>query len=122
MVDRGAKSAQSPESVASQTDTILMSLPTPEVVNNVALGANGIIAGSKIKTLVDLSTTGPHVAQELAMKLSENEINNSNNRWYCLLFMYRMQNNPNKKSINGSLFPEQSIPTPKMDIKIDVKI
>ena len=70
MVDRGAKSAQSPESVASQTDTILMSLPTPEVVKNVALGANGIIAGSKIKPLVDLSTTGPHVAQELAKILS----------------------------------------------------
>ena len=61
--------------MASQTDTILMSLPTPEVVKNVALGTNGIIAGSKIKTLVDLSTTGPHVAQELAKKLSENEIN-----------------------------------------------
>ena len=75
MVDRGAKSAQSPESVASQTDTILMSLPKPEVVKNVALGENGIISGSKIKTLVDLSTTGPHVAQELATILSENEIN-----------------------------------------------
>jgi len=75
LVDCGAKSAQSAKSVASQTDTILMSLPTPEVVKNVALGENGIISGSKIETLVDLSTTGPHVAQELAMKLSKKGIN-----------------------------------------------
>ena len=75
LVDCGAKSAQSAESLASQTDTILMSLPKPEVVKNVALGGNGVISGNKIKTLVDLSTTGPHVAQELAKILSENGIN-----------------------------------------------
>ena len=38
-VARGAKSATSPAAVASAVETVLVSLPTPDVVRQVALGA-----------------------------------------------------------------------------------
>ena len=41
-VARGAVAARSPREVASQTETVLLSLPTPAVVREVALGADGV--------------------------------------------------------------------------------
>lgn len=63
---RGAKVAQSPAEVASAVDTVLLSLPTPPIVRQVALGEDGVIAGAKVKTMIDLSTTGATVAREVA--------------------------------------------------------
>ena len=66
---RGAQAAASPAAVASAVETVLTSLPTPDVVRQVALGADGIVAGTKIKTFIDLSTTGPRAAQQIAKAL-----------------------------------------------------
>ena len=71
---RGAKVAESPAQVASATDTVLLSLPTPPIVRQVALGDDGVIAGSKVKTMIDLSTTGATVAREIADALSKKGI------------------------------------------------
>ncbi|HZP76024.1 MAG TPA: NAD(P)-dependent oxidoreductase [Pseudolabrys sp.] len=71
---RGAKRAASPADVASKVETVLVSLPTPDIVKTVALGENGVIAGSKAKTFVDLSTTGPRVAAEVAAALAKKGI------------------------------------------------
>ncbi len=68
-IARGARAANSPLAVASAVDTVLVSLPTPDVVRQVALGENGIAAGGAVKTYVDLSTTGARVAQEVAAAL-----------------------------------------------------
>ena len=70
LLARGAQRAASPAAVASSVETVLASLPTPAVVRAVALGENGIAAGSRVKTFVDLSTTGPRVAIEVAKGLS----------------------------------------------------
>jgi len=67
---RGARRAASPAEVAELAETVLVSLPTPDVVEQVALSASGIIAGSKVKTFIDLSTTGPRVAVEVARRLA----------------------------------------------------
>ena len=67
---RGAKRASSAADVASKCETVLVSLPTPDIVKAVALGKNGVIEGSKAKTFVDLSTTGPRVAKEVAAGLA----------------------------------------------------
>src|SRR3954463_15609969 len=57
---RGATIVGSPAEVASQAEGVLVSLPTPGVVRTVALGGNaGIVNGTKIRMIVDLSTTGP---------------------------------------------------------------
>jgi len=70
LVARGAQRAASPAEVASVVETILVSLPTPAVVQAVALGENGVIAGSRVKMFVDLSTTGPRVATAVATGLA----------------------------------------------------
>src|SRR5262245_66332011 len=53
---RGATVAASAHDVASRAAVVLMSLPTPQVVQAVSLGESGIVAGSAVKTLIDLST------------------------------------------------------------------
>jgi 3-hydroxyisobutyrate dehydrogenase-like beta-hydroxyacid dehydrogenase len=75
LVARGAQLAASPAEVASIADIVLVSLPTPDVVREVALGGNGgILIGSHVRIVVDLSTTGPGVAGEVAAKLAERRI------------------------------------------------
>ncbi len=75
LVARGAELAASPAEVASTAETVFISLPTPDVVREVTLGSNGgLINGSKIRTVIDLSTTGPGVATEVAGKLAERKI------------------------------------------------
>ena len=71
---RGAKRASSAADVASKCETVLVSLPTPDIVKAVALGPAGVIEGSKVKTFVDLSTTGPRVAKEVAAGLARKGI------------------------------------------------
>ena len=71
---RGAKRAGSPAEVASRTETILVSLPTPDVVKAVTLSQSGVVAGTKVKTFIDLSTTGPRVANEVAEALAQKGI------------------------------------------------
>jgi 3-hydroxyisobutyrate dehydrogenase-like beta-hydroxyacid dehydrogenase len=75
LVARGAELAASPAEVASTAETVFISLPTPDVVREVALGSNGgLVNGSKVRTVIDLSTTGPGVATEVAGKLAERKI------------------------------------------------
>ncbi|MGH8667737.1 MAG: NAD(P)-dependent oxidoreductase [Burkholderiales bacterium] len=71
---KGARRAASPAAVASAVDTVLLSLPTPPIVREVVLGANGVAAGSKVKTVIDLSTTGATVAREIAAELAKKGI------------------------------------------------
>ena len=66
----GATPATSPSDVASAADTVLLSLPTPDVVESVVLGESGVAQGSRVRTIVDLSTTGPRTAKRIAEKLS----------------------------------------------------
>jgi 3-hydroxyisobutyrate dehydrogenase-like beta-hydroxyacid dehydrogenase len=74
IVGKGGVAAASPADVASKAETVLVSLPTPDIVKQVALGSGGIAEGSRIKTYVDLSTTGPRVAVEVAAALAEKGI------------------------------------------------
>ena len=74
-IERGAQIASSPAEVASQAETVLLSLPMPDVVRSVALGGNdGVINVSKVKTVVDLSTTGPGAAAQIAGLLADRSI------------------------------------------------
>jgi 3-hydroxyisobutyrate dehydrogenase-like beta-hydroxyacid dehydrogenase len=74
LVNRGAKSAASAEAVASAADIVLMSLPTPPIVHAVSVGEAGILRGSRLKTLIDLSTTGPSVASVVARAAKERNV------------------------------------------------
>ena len=70
LVAKGARAAKSPAEVASTVDTVLLSLPTPPIVREVALGTGGVASGSKVKTVIDLSTTGATAAREIAAALA----------------------------------------------------
>ncbi len=72
--EAGASAAHSPADVASQAEIVMASLPTPDIVKTVALSSNGVVAGRKVKTFIDLSTTGPRVASEVAKGLEEKGI------------------------------------------------
>jgi 3-hydroxyisobutyrate dehydrogenase-like beta-hydroxyacid dehydrogenase len=74
MAAKGARVAASPSALASMVDTVLLSLPTPAIVREVTLGANGVSSGSKVKTVLDLSTTGATVAREIAEALAKKGI------------------------------------------------
>jgi 3-hydroxyisobutyrate dehydrogenase-like beta-hydroxyacid dehydrogenase len=74
LVARGVAVEGSPADVAANAATVLVSLPTPAIVQSVALGERGLVHGSKIRTLIDLSTTGPGVATIVARGLAERGI------------------------------------------------
>jgi 3-hydroxyisobutyrate dehydrogenase-like beta-hydroxyacid dehydrogenase len=74
LVARGATRAGSAAEVASAAEIVLASLPTPDVVQRVALGELGVAQGTKAKILIDLSTTGPGVASRVAKGLAEHGI------------------------------------------------
>lgn len=66
----GARVANSVREVADHAAVIFTSLPTPAIFKAVALGAEGIIEGSAVRILVDLSTVGSRAAQEVAHGLA----------------------------------------------------
>ncbi len=70
LVELGAKVARSPRAVADRANIVFASVPTPPVLREVVLGANGLIHGKAMKILVDLSTTGSVVEKELAAALA----------------------------------------------------
>ncbi len=70
----GASVVGSPKAVAAQTEIVLTSLPTPAIVQEVALGARGVAAGGKCRVFVDMSTTGATMAARVAKGLADNGI------------------------------------------------
>lgn len=70
LVESGAQRAESPKAVASTAEIVLASLPTPPVVEKVALGPGGIGEGTKIKIFIDVSTTGSTMAKRVAEGLA----------------------------------------------------
>jgi 3-hydroxyisobutyrate dehydrogenase-like beta-hydroxyacid dehydrogenase len=70
LVDQGTKAADSAAALGARCDIVFTSLPTPAIVREAVLGADGIVAGGKPRILCDLSTSGPKLAQELAEALA----------------------------------------------------
>jgi 3-hydroxyisobutyrate dehydrogenase-like beta-hydroxyacid dehydrogenase len=70
LTELGARPFESPAAVASVCEIVIVSLPTPSVVEAVALGPNGIAEGSRVKIFIDTSTTGSVCAQRIARGLA----------------------------------------------------
>jgi 3-hydroxyisobutyrate dehydrogenase-like beta-hydroxyacid dehydrogenase len=66
----GAEVAGSPAEVGSVCEIVLVCLPTPPIVEAVALGANGVSSGSRVRIVVDMSTTGSAYARRIAEGLA----------------------------------------------------
>jgi 2-hydroxy-3-oxopropionate reductase len=63
----GARDGRTPRNVAEESDIIITMLPDSPDVQQVVMGANGVLEGlRKGSVLVDMSTISPMVTQELA--------------------------------------------------------
>ncbi|MEZ5441769.1 MAG: NAD(P)-dependent oxidoreductase [Lysobacterales bacterium] len=60
--------------VAARCHTVLVSLPTPAIVEQVLCGPAGLSAAGKVRCIVDLSTTGPAMTEALAQRLRQRDI------------------------------------------------
>src|SRR5436190_12193787 len=70
----GAVAATSAKDVADRVETVMASLPTPDIVLSVATGKDGVIEGKRVKRFLDLSTTGARMASRVAQALAEKNI------------------------------------------------
>jgi 2-hydroxy-3-oxopropionate reductase len=75
LLKEGAESSTSPRDVASRCSIVLMSLPNSAIVEQVALGPDGIIEGAKPGTLViDLTSGNPPQSAVICARLAEKSI------------------------------------------------
>jgi 3-hydroxyisobutyrate dehydrogenase-like beta-hydroxyacid dehydrogenase len=74
LVEKGATRAATVKAVCDAAEIVFCSLPTPPIVETVALGVGGVIEGSKVKLLVDTSTTGSIYAKRVAAGLAKKGI------------------------------------------------
>ncbi len=74
LVALGAQAATSPRDVADRAETVLASLPSLDISLDVATGKDGVIEGSRVKRLVDLSTTGSTMAVRIHDLLASKNI------------------------------------------------
>jgi len=70
----GARAVASPRAVADEVETVMASLPTPDIVLAVATGADGVIEGGRVRRFVDLSTTGAVMAKRIFAALAAKNI------------------------------------------------
>jgi len=70
----GAQRAASPADVANKAKTLFLSLPNPDIVHMATLGADGVVAGARVKRVADFSTIGPRMAGIVAKSLGERNI------------------------------------------------
>jgi len=61
----GARGAASLKDLANRCDVVFLSLPTPTVVREAALSHEGVVHGGRVKTIVDLSTTGREISEAI---------------------------------------------------------
>lgn len=70
----GATAASSPGEVASRSDVVLTCLPTPEAVESVYLGQDGLVSAARRgQILIDHSTVGPGTSRKLHAAAAEKE-------------------------------------------------
>ena len=72
LIDQGLHWVDTPRAVAETADIVMTSLPNDEVVESVATGPDGLIAGlGEGKIWADLSTISPAVSRRLAARVRD---------------------------------------------------
>jgi 3-hydroxyisobutyrate dehydrogenase-like beta-hydroxyacid dehydrogenase len=72
--DAGATVVDTPREVADAAPVVMVSLPRPAIVEQVALGPDGLAHGAAIEVYVDLSTTGVATAQTVSDGLAQRDV------------------------------------------------
>src|SRR5262249_49911330 len=71
---RGGPAAGWAREVADQAETVTVSLPTPDIVLEVATRQDGIISGNRVRRFIDTSTTGAEMASRIFAALKAKNI------------------------------------------------
>ena len=74
LIDMGAQAAASPAEIADRVETVIASLPTPDIVHAVASRPGGVIEGQRVRRFIDTSTTGSVMAKRIFARLAERDI------------------------------------------------
>jgi 3-hydroxyisobutyrate dehydrogenase len=76
LVHEGLEWRDTPREIAEAVDVLITSLPNDDVLDSVASGPDGILAGiTAPKVWVDMSTVSPRVSRELAKQVKEHGAN-----------------------------------------------
>lgn len=70
LTDLGAHTAPNAAALVGAVDAVFLSLPTPDVVEKVVMGPDGVAAGAGQAIVIDLSTTGSQVEERIAKALA----------------------------------------------------
>ena len=72
LIDEGLGWCDTPREVAQAADVVFTSVPNDDVLESVASGSDGILAGlAEGKVWIDLSTVSPHASREVAKRVQE---------------------------------------------------
>ena len=74
LLSRNALRAESPREVADRCEIAFTSLPTLQSIKSVVLGDQGLVLGSRLRTVVNTSTIGVPLTEELATTLAAKKI------------------------------------------------
>jgi 3-hydroxyisobutyrate dehydrogenase len=75
LVDEGARACDGPGQVAAEAAVTITCLPTPTIVEEVILGAGGVLSGAPADSIViDMSTSSPTLARRLAQAGREQRV------------------------------------------------
>lgn len=70
LVDKGARSAESPAAAAKESSFVILSLNHADIVNKAVFGADGIAATARAdKLLIDMSSIDPAATAEMSARL-----------------------------------------------------
>ena len=75
LVDAGAGAAATPAELGASSDIVVVSLPHPTVLHEVALGGDGLIHGLAAGgVVIDMSTDSPEVVRRVGKALAKNGV------------------------------------------------
>lgn len=75
LVAAGAQEASSPKQVAEMSDIVITMLPDSPEVEEVILGKNGVLEGSrKGMTIIDMSSISPSAAKKIASEVEKKDV------------------------------------------------
>jgi 3-hydroxyisobutyrate dehydrogenase-like beta-hydroxyacid dehydrogenase len=72
LTEKGARQATSPGEAVRDAEAIITMLATPEALEDVVFGRDGVAGGAgPVTTMIEMSTVGPEVVRDLAERLPE---------------------------------------------------
>lgn len=72
LVERGARQASTPAGAASSVDGVITTFATPDALEEVVFGDDGLASGlHEGQALIEMSTVGPDVVRDLAERLPD---------------------------------------------------